>query len=111
MRDLEKSVGRYVPKAKKGKKPKKEKSLLDLVTGASAGGGASAAASRGLGTTIVNIDARSTIKVEVPAPEGLVGESPNVRRAVASQVGWDIAQQLEPYFQDQTRRIAKVFEG
>lgn len=109
MRELEKVVGRYTPKGG-GKKPKKEKSLLDLVTGAKAGGGESAAA-RGLGTTIINIDARSTIKVEVPAPDGLVGESPNANRAVASELGWNIAQELEPYFQGQIRKIAKVFEG
>ena len=111
---LEKSVGAYVEKPKgghkKAKKEKKEKSLLDLVTGSEAGAGAGASA-RGLGTTIINLDARTTVNIEVPAPQGLVGESPAASRAVAQNAGWDIGQALEPYFQEQARRIAKVFEG
>lgn len=109
MRALEKDVGKYVQKGS-SKKPKKEKSLLDLVTGAEAGGGTSAA-SRGLGTTIINIDARNNITIEVPAPNGLAGESPASQRAIAQNAGWNIGQALEPYFTDQARRIGRVFEG
>lgn len=109
-KELEKGVGAYVPKGST-KKPKKQKSLLDLVTNSKAGGGEAAIAGRGLGTTIINLDARSDIKVSVVAPEGLAGSTSTQAQAVAMNTGTDIGTALEPYLQRQTESIRRVFEG
>lgn len=96
-------------KGKKPKKKKEKKTLMDLITGKGTGEGQGRQA--GLGTTIINIDARNTITVEVPAPSGLVDATGTQATAIARRAGDDIGRAIEPYLAEQRQAIARVFEG
>lgn len=96
-------------KSKKPKKTKEEKTLMDLITGSEPG--EHRTRSQGLGTTIVNIDARIDSKVEVVAPTGLVAaDAPRAAR-IAADTGDAIARALEPYLERQIAGIRKAVEG
>lgn len=96
-------------KAPKPKKTKEETTLMDLITGSEPG--EHRTRSQGLGTTIVNIDARIDSKVEVVAPTGLVAaDAPRAAR-IAADTGDAIARALEPYLERQIAGIRKAVEG
>lgn len=90
-----------------------DRHFMDLLTGGSPAGvgGPSSAGAQGLGTRIINIDARITADVTVPAPEGLVGAGEVEARRVAQTLGRDIAAELDPYFVDQAQVIRRAVEG
>lgn len=101
------------PKAKQDLRAQLDRHFLDLVSGGSPAGvgGPSSGGAQGLGTRIINVDARITAEVTVPAPEGLVGAGEVEGRRVAQTLGRDIAAELDPYFADQATVIRRAVEG
>lgn len=102
-------IGDDLAKTKKPKKKKEKKTLMDLITGKGTGDGTGRA--HGLGTTIINIDARNTIHVTVPPPTGLVDATGTQAAAIASRAGDDIGAAIEPWLDRQRREIKRVMEG
>lgn len=101
------------PKAKQDLRAQLDRHFMDLVSGGSPAGvgGPSSGGAQGLGTRIINVDARITAEVTVPAPEGLVGAGEVEGRRVAQTLGRDIAAELDPYFADQATVIRRAVEG
>lgn len=96
------------------RKATREEQLLGLITSgqvAGVGVGPAGGAAQGLGTRIINIDARITADIDVVAPEGLVGAGEVEGRRVAQTLGRDIAEQLDPYFSQQAIIVRKAVEG
>lgn len=96
------------------RKATREEQLLGLITSgqvAGVGVGPAGGAAQGLGTRIINIDARITADIDVVAPEGLVGTGEVEGRRVAQTLGRDIAEQLDPYFSQQAIIVRKAVEG